>query len=190
MSCVTLSSSVADISTPLDCPPARTFAPFDTASSINALTCRTFFMSTIAPSGVLPSRGSPAISVFAFAASFSANRSATLSTTTSRSVDMQICPELKKAPKAAAFTDSSRSASSSTTIGAFPPNSSRQGLRFCAARTATIRPTRVDPVKLMRLMAGWSINAPTTSPASSGALVTTPNKPLSRPPSAKASAMI
>ena len=77
-----------------------------------------------------------------------------------------------------------------TISGAFPPNSSRQGLRFRAARTATIRPTRVDPVKLMRLMAGWSINAPTTCPASSGALVTTPIKPLGRPPSAKASAII
>ena len=55
--------------------------------------------------------------------------SATLSSTMIRSVDMQIWPWFMNAPKAAAFTASSRSASSSTSNGALPPSSRRHGLQ-------------------------------------------------------------
>ncbi len=43
----------------------------------------------------------------------------------------------------------------------------------------------VEPVKLIRRTAGWSISAPTTSPASSGALVTRLTTPSGKPASAK-----
>ena len=86
-----------------------------------------------------------------------------------------------KAPNAAALTASSRSASSSTISGALPPSSSSTGFRWSAARLATIRPTAVDPVKLIRRTAGWSISAPTTSPAWSGALVTRLTTPSGKP---------
>ena len=92
-----------------------------------------------------------------------------------------------KAPNAAALTASSRSASSSTISGALPPSSSSTGLSCSAARLATIRPTAVEPVKLIRRTAGWSISAPTTSPASAGALVTRLTTPSGKPASANAS---
>ena len=75
-------------------------------------------------------------------ASLSTNSSATFSSTMSRSVDMQIWPWLAKAPKTAAFTASSRSASSSTISGALPPSSSSTGFRCSAASLAMILPTR------------------------------------------------
>jgi len=47
--------------------------------------------------------------------------------------------------------------------------------------------TAVEPVKLMRRTAGWSIRAPTIVAASAGALVTTLTAPGGSPASAKAS---
>ena len=49
----------------------------------------------------------------------------------------------------------------------------------------TIRPTRVEPVKLIRLTAGWAISASTICGASAGALVTTLTTPLGKPASAE-----
>ena len=91
--------------------------------------------------------------------------------TTMRSVDMQICPELANAPKAAAFTAASRSASASTSSGALPPSSSSTGFRCLAHSAAMSLPTRVEPVKLTRRTAGCAIIAPATAAASAGALV-------------------
>ena len=187
MPLVTPSTTVAGISTPSASPPVSRRAPCATASCTSAWTCSTVRRSTTAPSGARPSRGSPATSVAALARNFSRKASATDSTTMIRSVDMHIWPWLKKAPKAAAFTASSRSASSSTSSGALPPSSSRTGFRLRAARSAMIRPTLVEPVKLMRRTAGWSISAPTTSPASSGALVTRLTVPGGMPASSSAS---
>ena len=84
---------------------------------------------------------------------------------------MQIWPLFMNAPKPAALTASSRSASGSTTIGALPPSSSSVRFRFSAALPAMIRPTLVDPVKLIRRTAGCAISASTTAGASSGAFV-------------------
>ncbi len=100
-----------------------------------------------------------------------------------RSVDMQIWPWFMKAPKPAAATASSMSASLSTTMGDLPPSSSRQGLRCWAAMPAMMRPTFVEPVKLIRRTAGWAIRASTTPGASVGALVTTLMTPGARPAS-------
>src|SRR5919108_1670384 len=81
----------------------------------------------------------------------------------------------------------SRSASASTSSGALPPSSSSTRLRWRPAFSATIRPTRVEPVKLIRLTAGCAISSSTTSAASSGSLVTTPTAPLGTPASVSAS---
>ncbi len=124
------------------------------------------------------SLGSPAESDAAFLPSFSTNASASDASTTIRSVDMQIWPWLKKAPNAAAFTASSRSASLSTTSGALPPSSSTAGFRCFAASWPTMRPTRVDPVKFTRRTAGLAISRSTIEAASAGALritLTTPS---------------
>ena len=90
------------------------------------------------------------------------------------------------APKLAAAAAASRSASSSTTNGALPPSSSSVRLKCPAARDAMIRPTRVEPVKLMWAVRGSSISAPTISPASAGALQSRLTTPAGAPASASA----
>jgi hypothetical protein len=142
---------------------------------------------TTEPRTTFPVRGSPAGRDFAFAANRLTNSSAMLSSTMMRSVDMQICPWFMNAPKAAAFTAASRSASSRTISGALPPSSSRTGFRCRPAVSAMMRPTRVEPVKFTRLTAGWAISASTTLAASAGALVTTLTTPVGRPASRRIS---
>ncbi len=181
MSAVTPSITVAPISTPTAGSPETCLAPFFTASAIKSCTRVTAATSTTAPRGVLAVRGSPATRVLALAANFSTKASATASTTMIFSVDMQIWPWFMKAPKAAAFTASSRSASSSTMNGALPPSSNNTGFSCSAHSLAMMRPTWVDPVKFTRRTAGCSIRAPTTAAASSGALVTTLTTPGGKP---------
>ena len=67
---------------------------------------------------------------------------------------MQIWPELANAPNTVALTAASMSASSSTISGALPPSSSSTGFRYLAPVWATIRPTRLEPVKFTRRTAG------------------------------------
>ena len=64
-----------------------------------------------------------------------------------RGAYMQICPLLESAPNRTASTVSSKSASSRTTTGAFPPNSSTHLLKHDAAQPAIILPTLSLPVK-------------------------------------------
>ena len=78
----------------------------------------------------------------ALAASLATKASAIFSSTMMRSVDMQIWPWFMKAPKAAAFTAASMSASSSTISGALPPSSSSTGFRCLPASSAMMLPTR------------------------------------------------
>jgi hypothetical protein len=99
---------------------------------------------------------------------------------------MQICPWFMKPPKLAAAAASSRSASARTISGAFPPSSSRTRFRCRALVSAMIRPTRVEPVKLIRRTAGCSMRVSTTSPAFSGAFVTRLTTPAGAPASSKA----
>ena len=99
------------------------------------------------------------------------NSPATLLSTMIRSVAMQIWPECMKAPKLAALTASSRSASAITIIGALPPSSSRHFFRCAPHFSAMILPTFVEPVKLIRRVPGWAISASITSGASPGSLV-------------------
>ena len=99
---------------------------------------------------------------------------------------MQIWPWCMNAPNPAAAAASWRSASASTTNGALPPSSSSTGFRCSAAMVAIRRPTRVDPVKLIRRTAGWAISSPTTSAASPGAFVTRLTTPGGSPASSSA----
>ena len=93
------------------------------------------------------------------------------------------------APNFAAATASSRSASARTTSGALPPSSSSTRLRCRAAFSATSRPTRVEPVKLIRRTAGWAISSSTTSAAASASWVTRFTAPSGSPASCSASAI-
>ena len=113
-------------------------------------------------------------SVSALAANLATKASATFSSTMIRSVDMQIWPWFMKAPKAAAVDRL-------VEVGVVEHDQRRLAAEFeqhrlqvLAPRSAAmIRPTRVEPVKLMRRTAGCAISASTTAGASSGALVTT-----------------
>ena len=51
------------------------------------------------------------------------------------------------------------------------------------AFSAMIRPTRVEPVKLMRRTAGWAISSSTTSAASDGSLTIRLTTPAGKPAS-------
>ena len=137
--------------------------------------------------GKLPLVGSPICSVFTLAMKRFMNSSATLPTTMMRSVDMQIWPWCMKAPKAAAATASSRSASSQISSGALPPSSSRQGLRCLPESSPTMRPTREEPVKFTRFTAGCAISASTTAGASAAECAMKFTTPAGRPASTKAS---
>ena len=106
--------------------------------------------------------------------------------TIARSVDMQIWPWWKKAPKLAAFTARSTSASGSTIIGALPPSSSSTRLRCLPAFSAMMRPTFVEPVKLILRVSGWAISSSTTSAASAGSLVIRLITPSGSPASTRA----
>ena len=184
MSGVTLASTVGAITLPSASPPASTSAPLDRASSISP-TIRSRAPSLMTGPTIVPwSRGSPVVSLPARSASLEPSSPATERSTTSFSVDMQIWPENMNAPKLAASAAASRSASGNTTCGALPPSSSRQRLRCSAHFIATIRPTRVEPVKFTRRTAGWAIRASTTSGASSAEWVTRLIAPAGTPASA------
>ena len=160
-----------------------------TASSTSPATRSTALALTSGPISVSGSRGSPTFSARAFSPRLVASSSDTERSATIFSVDMQICPWCMNAPNFAAATASSRSASASTTIGALPPSSSSTRLRWRAAFSATSRPTRVEPVKLIRRTAGWAISSSTTSDASSGSWVMRLTTPGGRPASSSARAI-
>src|SRR5215510_12555057 len=183
MSGVTWSSTCALIRVPLTLPPESSRAPLATASSTREVTRSAAARSTSEPNTGAPSRGSPTDKDLALAAKRSTKRSAIFASTTMRSVDMQICPWLANAPKAAAATAASMSASSRTSNGDLPPSSKSTGFRCSAQILATILPTFEDPVKLTRRTAGCAIKVSTTRPASLGALLTTLTTPGAKPAS-------
>src|SRR5690606_2015517 len=160
---VTPSITVGCMIVPSIWPPQAMRAPLDTASSISSRQCAAASGENSAPSGVSFAAGSPALSVAALAATIATNSSATWLSTTRRSVDMQVWPWFMNAPNTAPSRAASRSASSSTSNGALPPSSSSAGLSDSAASLATMRPTRVEPVKLTRRTRGSRISAATIS---------------------------
>src|ERR1044071_1958567 len=100
-----------------------------------------------------------------------------------RLVAVQRCPVVPKAPHSAPSTARSRLASSSTIIGFFPPSSSEQCLKLCAAIPPTILPTVDDPDREMARTSGSSARGvPTSAPKPVTMLIT----PLGKPASASA----
>lgn len=61
-----------------------------------------------------------------------------------------------------------RSASFKTMALALPPSSSKSGFTCLPAKLAMMLPTRVLPVKLIFLIAGWAISVSVIAPASVG----------------------
>ena len=61
-------------------------------------------------------------------------------------MEMQSWPALVKHARIAPCAARSRSASSRTIIGFFPPSSSEQPMNRFAASSAILRPVRVEPV--------------------------------------------
>ncbi len=76
------------------------------------------------------------------------NSSATDSCTRIRSVPMQSCPALPNDARSVISAAFSRSASARMTTAFLPPSSSEQPTSRSPARTATSRPTRVEPVNI------------------------------------------
>ena len=180
---VTRSTTMPFITVPSLSPPVSTRAPFATASDTSRCMRSTAGLPTSDPMTTSPLFGSPDGNAATRCASFPANSSATVSSTMTRSVDMQIWPALANAPKTVASTAASTSASPSTTSGALPPSSSRIGLRCFAAICASIVPTRVEPVKFTRRTAGCEISASAIASASFGSWVTTLTTPSPMPAS-------
>lgn len=78
---------------------------------------------------------------------------------------------------------------SARTIALFlPPNSIKQGLRFCPQTAASFRPTAVLPVKLILRTAGCSTMALTTAGASCGRQEIRLKQPAGTPASTNARA--
>jgi hypothetical protein len=98
---------------------------------------------------------------------------------------VHVCPEFKKQELTVAFVARGKSASSSTTDADLPPSSSATRFTESAARAATRRPARVEPVNETMSTAGWAQSAsPTTGPVPETRL----NTPLGSPASWTASA--
>ena len=133
---------------------------------------------------VAASNGSPSrIRWLTALASSVPNSSRTFLWTRSLSLAVQLWPAHRKQPTIVAATAGPRSASSITTSGPLPPISS--SCAFPAARRATWRPVRVEPMKATPAVAGFpAISSPTTGPGP----VTKLNTPAGRSASATHSA--
>ena len=107
------------------------------------------------------------------------------SCTMKRVGEVHTWPALRLLPCTQVATVRSRSASSKISTGAWPPNSSVQGLGPMLASRASSRPTPVEPVKVTLRMRGELIKWVDTS---EGTPNTTLSTPAGRPASAKACA--
>lgn len=117
------------------------------------------------------------------------NSSLTALCTITRSVDMQICPEFRNAPSAHWSAARSRSASSHTMAGALPPSSSSTGLSCSPASLPMMRPTCVEPVKLIFLMCSLAMSLLVMAAALAGSWTIMLSTPAGRPASAKTEQM-
>ena len=102
---------------------------------------------------------------------------------------MHVCPELRNLHVIAPATASSRSASSKTMNGAFPPSSSEIFLRPGAHWAMRSLPTSVEPVKPSLRTAGFEVISPPIAGASSAAPVTTEKTPAGTPASSASAAI-
>ena len=82
---------------------------------------------------------------------FSVNSSATFFTTKNLFDAIQLCPQLMNLPLTAPSAALSMLASSNTMKGSLPPNSSTHFFKLAEARSATLAPALVLPVKVTAL---------------------------------------
>ena len=97
--------------------------------------------------------------------------------------EIQVCPEFRYLQICTPSKASSKSASSKTIKGAFPPSSKLSLVRLSAQERTKNLPTNVDPVKLIFLTIGLEVRAFPISGASFRAPVTTLNTPAGTPAS-------
>src|SRR5271157_6546080 len=128
-------------------PPQTTFAPFPTASASRSSILCTCCCRISGPISVPASLPGPIRNFCVFSTHRRINSSLTLSSTNSRSTDRHTCPQFEKLPHTAALDATSRSASPSTSIASFPPNSSTLGSKCRAQASATCFPVNTLPVK-------------------------------------------
>src|SRR4029077_19909592 len=109
------------------------------------------------------------------------------SCTNRRLVQTQVCPVLRYFEATAPSTAASRSASSNTIKGAFPPNSRESFLIVPAHCSISTLPTSVEPVNESFLTMGFDVSS---APISFAGPVITLNTPLGTParPASSASA--
>src|SRR5882757_10140953 len=149
---LTLSSTVGEYSAPRRTLPISNWAPSATASFTTASNRRADGSSITVPMSMVGSNGSPYLTARVLSTSSSTKRSATLSCTRMRLTAVHRWPEFLYDPLAARAAASSRSASSSTMMGSFPPSS--RIWRLYTALPAMYLPTDTPPVKVTRSTAG------------------------------------
>ena len=91
-------------------------------------------------------------------------RSATSSTTYTRSIPEQVCPALAKPPQRQPEIALGRFASAQTTIGSLPPSSSTEPFMRRAHSSPTRRPTSTEPVKKILAVLASTSACPTAPP--------------------------
>ena len=120
---------------------------------------------TIGPSWVASSVPGPIRNAPIRCASRDPNSSATASCTRNRFAAVHACPPLRIFASIAPSTAASRSASSSTMNGSFPPSSIEQLTIRSAACFSSNRPTSVEPVNDSLRTRASSRASPTSSDA-------------------------
>ena len=144
-------------------PPASSRAPAETASPIHPATRFAASASTIVPTSVAGSSGSPTRSEATCARKRPTNSSKRGDSTYTRCTEMQLCPELLYPVRAHTRAASARSASEHTIVAAFPPSSRTR--RLPAAVLATLWPAAALPVNATALTSGAATKAvPSTAP--------------------------
>ena len=159
-------------------PPVSTVTPSRRAASIAAHIAESWASLITGPKS--SSSPQPTRSFATRRSSRSRNASYTESNTMIRLPAAQRWPALLNAERTAASAARSRSASSQTISGFFPPSSRHTFASRAPAACAIQRPTAVEPVKLMRSTSGDSTSA---APASSPSPCTTLSTPGGRPAS-------
>jgi hypothetical protein len=144
---------------------------------------------TMAPMSTALSSGSPIRSVSIRALSFSTSRPATPSCARMREPAQHTCPWLNQMASTTPSTTLSRSASSNTRKGDFPPSSSDSRLPVPAVAARMSRPTSVEPVNAILSTPGCLTSASPVRPSPVTTFTTPAGSPTSWHSSANRSAV-
>ena len=144
---------------------------------------------TIAPMSTALSSGEPTLSFSIRARSLPMSGAATPSCTSRREPAQQTCPWLNQMASTTPSTTLSRSASSKTMNGLFPPSSRLSFFPVPAVAWRMCRPTSVEPVNAILSTSGWSTSSLPDSPSPVITLRTPAGRPASWASSANARAV-